>query len=189
MYGADSARKKLMEEVEEATVEMFPADINLRPSGLIHQKMCPVQPDGLIESPSIFCLIEAKRIRRSSFQKKQLARELVASVICAKERIPLLALILGENPPVPVAKHGRLSIANAVDLYLTEVVMNEAENLTKSYDEIRSMVNKHICWITWEELCTCIQKQMNTFNNDSRSVINTAERMVDRLTRIIEWHK
>jgi hypothetical protein len=66
--------------------------------------------------------LEAERIRSSSFQAEHLAREYVALLNEAGERIPLLLLILGSDPPVPVKGAGRLSIEEAVELSLDAVL-------------------------------------------------------------------
>ena len=81
-HGADAARQSVIEEVEEATVSFLPGDVPLANS------MIRVQPDVLLTSASTYTFVEAKRIRRSSFQTDQLAREPIATVQQAGERGP-----------------------------------------------------------------------------------------------------
>jgi len=188
MHGADAARAKLSSEIEDASVEMFPTDVLLRPSASAWQEQCSVQPDGLIESPSVFCFIEAKRIGGGTFQQKQLARELVATLIQARERTPLLMLVLGKRPPVAVSRHGRLAIRDAVDLALAHVVTKEAEECPLPLAEIESMVNECVCWTTWAELLGCVLRRHEAFSGTSQSVRKAVGRMVERLSAIIEWH-
>lgn len=96
-HGAEGARVKAAEELEVAEVTLLPDQMELGPGRLI------VQPDATIVSPATYTLIEAKRIRRSSFQVGQLAREFVALMATAGDRSPLLLLFLGSPPPVQVA--------------------------------------------------------------------------------------
>lgn len=71
-HGADQARTRVASEIEQAHISMLPGDIYLG------QSEVNLQPDAIIVGPSSYVLIEAKRIRRSSFQENQLAREFVA---------------------------------------------------------------------------------------------------------------
>lgn len=97
-HGADAARRSLIAEVEDAMVSVLPGDITLAGSTI------RVQPDVLLTSASTYTLVEAKRIRPSSFQTDQLARELIATVQQAGEGVPLLLVILGSPPPVRVSR-------------------------------------------------------------------------------------
>jgi hypothetical protein len=63
-----------------------------------------VQPDAIITTPRVYCLIEAKRIRVSSFQPHQLARELLLAHQLAGEQRPMLILLLSEPPPVRMSR-------------------------------------------------------------------------------------
>lgn len=94
-HGADTARNKLISEIEEATFTLLPGNQPLIPSGDRHQTQLPVQPDGIIESPNTYTILEAKRIRSSSFQPEQLAREYVLALRDAGPRTPILLLVLG----------------------------------------------------------------------------------------------
>ena len=49
-------------------------------------------PDVRIDSPAAFVLVEAKRLRRSSFQADQLAKELILAAEHARDRHPVLLL-------------------------------------------------------------------------------------------------
>jgi len=104
-HGADEARKTLAEEIEQAEVTVLPGDTALNPAGHGKRAKVVVQPDATITSPSVYALVEAKRIRRSSFQPEQPAREFVAATVEAQAsgRRPLLLLILGTPPPVTVS--------------------------------------------------------------------------------------
>ena len=115
-HGADAARRRVIAEVEEAAVSVLPGDVPLANSTI------QVQPDALLTSASTYTLVEAKRIRASSFQTDQLARELIAAVQQAGERVPLLLVILGSPPPVRVLKiPGRVSLEDAIGQRLQKV--------------------------------------------------------------------
>lgn len=109
--GADEARANVVTEIEEAELELLPPEIKLAPSAASYQQQLVVQPDGLLTSPHCLVLLEAKRIRSSSFQPEQLAREYVALRLRAGDRTPLLLLVLGTAPPVSVKGSGWLSSA------------------------------------------------------------------------------
>ena len=86
-------------------VTVLPGDTALNPAGHGKRAKVVVQPDATITSPSVYALVEAKRIRRSSFQPEQPAREFVAATVEAQAsgRRPLLLLILRTPPPVTVS--------------------------------------------------------------------------------------
>ena len=117
--GAAEARRTVLEEIEQAELTLLPEELTLTRSD---SKTVVVQPDGTLVSPSSYVLIEAKRIRRSSFQPEQLAREYAGAMQEAQGRTPLLLLILGGPPPVSVAGAGRLSIEDAVKRHFGEVL-------------------------------------------------------------------
>jgi hypothetical protein len=116
-HGADAARMMFLAEVEQAEVILLPEEMKLRPSGPTYQAQLVVQPDDIMMSTGCYVLPEAKRIRRSSFQAEQIAREYVALMAAAEGKSPLLSLILGSPPPVTVKGHGRLSVEDAASLF------------------------------------------------------------------------
>lgn len=88
-HGAAAARTKAVAEIEQAEVTLFPEQLVLRPNAPTNQKLV-VQPDGSVISTGSYVMIEAKRIRASTFQPEQLAREYVALMREAQGRTPLL---------------------------------------------------------------------------------------------------
>lgn len=185
MHGAKAARKNLVLQIEKTNIVVLPDAVFLKPS----KRKYEVQPDGLLESPSVFCFIEAKRLRRGAFSNKQLARELVATILMAEKQTPLLALLLPNIPPVSVKGAGRLTIEEAVNVYIKDAIEKEAENFPFSVKTVQESIDATICWITWDELLECIKKQLASFTNESTSVVNTVSRMVDDLDRVIQWHR
>jgi hypothetical protein len=78
-HGSEAARLALGQEIEDAVVTFLPPQIVLHPRGRSRAQQLIVQPHGVITSPSCSVLVEAKRIRHSSFQPEQLARESTSS--------------------------------------------------------------------------------------------------------------
>ncbi|CAN5706140.1 hypothetical protein BH24ACI5_BH24ACI5_25970 [soil metagenome] len=73
MIGAPEAVETLASEIENANITLLPGGLFLsnKPNPIFS-----VQPDAIIESPTVHCLVEAKRIRPGAkFQREQLARD------------------------------------------------------------------------------------------------------------------
>lgn len=185
--GADDARKKLISEIEEAHFTLLPGSHYLIPSGGRHQTKLPVQPDGVIESPSTYVVLEAKRIRSSSFQSEQLAREYVLALRDSGARSPLLFLLLGSEPPVKVEKHGRLPISDAISLYL-ESVLTRAEHHSITAEDALARVSQVVCWITWHEIAAIVEVQQSAVVFGGSSVNAAIARLAGSVTRAIAWH-
>jgi hypothetical protein len=186
--GADKAREILVTEIEQANLCILPGNHYLIPSGKSHQTKLSVQPDGLIETNHIYGLIEAKRIRSSSFQKEQLAREFVLALRESGNRTPLLILVLGKEPPVSVQSHGRKTIKDAIELYIESVLKRtEGHSITK--EEALSKVNDVVCWITWDSISRIVASQKELFTNKKSSLDNCIVRLSDSVINSIDWHK
>lgn len=106
-HGAKGGRMLLASDIEEAALDFLPGDLPLS-TEMVTGRQVHTQPDALLTSPGVFVLVEAKRIRTSAFQPKQLAREYVATLAHANGRAPIIFL-LGVNPPVLVKGNGRIS--------------------------------------------------------------------------------
>ncbi len=76
-YGADAARAAVAAEIEAAEVTLLPQEFVIPAHGAERSGGIVVQPDGIISSDSCFTLVEAKRIRTTSFQPEQLSREYI----------------------------------------------------------------------------------------------------------------
>lgn len=187
MQGADEARAIMLSEIETVKIDLLAGDIYLRHDREFQKKII-VQPDGLLRSDSVLALLEAKRIKRSSFQSEQLARELVAAKKEAKNKVFLLMLITGNEPPYSVDKHGKLGVEEAIDLYIDQIVGEEVKGVEMSADEFRESVNSSVCWITWAQLGQVVKQQMDCFLNESVSTIRSVERLSESIVTSIEWH-
>src|SRR5882672_458590 len=58
----------LAQESEAISFSFLPGDLPLNESRSAVDGQLVVQPDAVLTSPSVYCLVEAKRIRRGSFQ-------------------------------------------------------------------------------------------------------------------------
>lgn len=186
-HGADAARGSLISDIEEARFTLLPGNQPLASSGDRHQTQLCVQPDGIIESPSTYTILEAKRIRSSSFQPEQLAREYVLALRDAGSRIPILLLIIGSAPPIRVAKHGKLSLQEAISLYL-ESVLARAENHCLTPEHARRVVGDVVCWITWHEIAETVQAQREAFRTTDLSLQGCIDRLAASVTGAVAWH-
>lgn len=186
-HGAELARSRVIDEVEEAEIVLLPDETKLRPSAATYQQQLVVQPDGVLTSPKCHALVEAKRIRPSSFQPEQLAREYLALMREASGRTPLLLLILGTEPPVPVKGHGRLDIDEAVTRHLSSV-LDRTEGHNLSLEWLREQLAGVCAWITWNELSQTVATQQEHLQLGDPSVAGTISRLVDSITGSIAWH-
>ncbi|KQN86525.1 hypothetical protein ASE96_13230 [Arthrobacter sp. Leaf69] len=183
--GADRARNVLINEIEEAELRFLPGDMTLAPnrSGKDH---LVVQPDALITSPNSFVLVEAKRVRASSFQPEQLAREYVATMAHADNRTPLI-LLLGAEPPVLVRGRGRMSIEDAISSELESVLLR-ANNEQLAMEGLVERIHDVFCWITWSELSAVIGSQAAGFVTADPSVDASVQRLANSVGSSIAWH-
>ena len=185
-HGAAAARSRAVAEIEDAEITLFPDQLVLRPNAPTNQTLV-VQPDGSVVSPGSYVMIEAKRIRPSTFQPEQLAREYVALMRETQGRTPLLLLILGSEPPVAVRGHGRLGITEAISLHLASV-LERTEDHDLDESSLRESVPEVLAWITWQKLGRVVTDQRATFCSDSPSVNATVSRLADSLTNSISRH-
>lgn len=180
-HGAEGARLQAAEELEEAEVTLLPDQIELGPDCLV------VQPDATVISPATYTLIEAKRIRRSSFQVNQLAREVVALLATAGDRSPLLLLFLGSPPPVAVAGRGRLSLEGAIAAGLADVLTVTPE-VYVSPEALLDRLPTTIAWITWREIADVTLRQAELFRGAPDGLAGTVRRLTSAVTDAIDWH-
>lgn len=183
--GADQARAVLVNEIEEAELRFLPGDMTLAPNRPGSDQLV-VQPDALIMSPSTYVLVEAKRVRASSFQPEQLAREYVATMAHAANRTPLI-LLLGAEPPVLVRGRGRKSLEDAISSEL-ESVLSRANNEQLALDGLVERIPDVFCWINWPELSDVIRTQTASFSTTDPSVNASVHRIANSICSSIAWH-
>jgi hypothetical protein len=73
-HGATKALRRVADQIEDCELLVLPQELSLQPTGTV------VQPDALLETSGGYVLVEAKRIKKASFQQEQLAREYLAVI-------------------------------------------------------------------------------------------------------------
>jgi len=182
--GATPARSVLASQVEQAAIGLLPGDVFL--TGEPGRAAVSVQPDAIIEAPGVYCMVEAKRIRRGSFQPDQLAREYVAVVQEAGERQPLLLLVLPTAPPVPIRAHGRMPVHEAIAGWIDAAV--ECSDLELSSDELLARIDDVVAFTTWGDVSRCVSGGVAAFADADPTVLGSIERMAHAVQSAIEWH-
>lgn len=180
-HGAHKACLGVASEIEDAHLVLLPDESLLPGSSVV------VQPDATIDMPGHFVLIEAKRIRRASFQPEQLAREYITLLNEAAGRTPLLLLVLGSPPPVAVKGHGRLDPIEAVTVQLSTVL-----GRTKNYDDDQASLTTRLpdtlAWITWAEIRQIVIRQAGDFADMTNGLDGTIDHLASAVVAAIDWH-
>lgn len=179
--------ERLIETIEESEFNLFPGNYYLINEPISHQQGIPVQPDALLITKSVYSLIEVKRIKRGSFQKEQLAREFYLVTREAKEKTPLLIMVLPSQPPVSVSGEGRVDPIEYIKRTLPKV-FSESDSHQHSLEELISMVDNHIAWITWEEIYDIINKQNINYQALNRSEKLSINRLCEAILNAIQRH-
>ena len=178
-HGADEARRRVAEEIERAEMSLLPGDV------FLGQTRVHVQPDATILTPFTYVLVEAKRIRSSSFQVDQLAREFVAVLQEAEDRTPLLLLVLGAPPRSRCAVRGThrdshsdictlANVAAREDLGLTD------EELVARVPEVRPGSPGQKSGRSWFAVVTRFRRKAEC--------AGTLRRLCDASVTAIDWH-
>lgn len=178
--GALGAVELAAAECEDAEVVLLPEQ-SVLPGGVV------VQPDAEFISPSVYTLVEAKRIRRSAFQPEQLARELAAAVWNAGDRAALVFLILGELPPVSVRGLGRVSIRGAIAHALPALVARGSID-ESSIPGLLDSIDSVVAWTTWSDVASAVAGAAKTYTTGDPSADRTIARLVSDLSNAVSWH-
>ncbi|MBD2033861.1 hypothetical protein H6F76_02180 [Leptolyngbya sp. FACHB-321] len=190
-HGAEKVRMLLRQEIEQSEFRLLPGVENsyLIPSAGSHQTKLSVQPDGIIQSPSCYGILEAKRIQSSSFQAEQLAREFVLVMRDAqhRHRQPLLWLVLGSAPPVRVKGHGRLLPKDAILHYL-DLVLARAENHNLVQSTLIEQIDEVVCWTTWEAIAEVVRVQAENMTLSEPSLRGCIHRLTESIKQSVAWH-
>jgi len=179
-HGAEEARRRVAAEIEQAELSLLPGDVFLESTG-VH-----VQPGATILTPTTYVLLEAKRIRPSSFQENQLAREFVAALQEARGRTPLLLLVLGVPPPVRARGFAEpIEISTAISARLTKVAARENLGLTDR--ELVELIPEVAAWITWSEIRELVVRGRDELQLTTECA-DTSRRLCDATVTAIDWH-
>lgn len=178
--GSEAAKSAVADAVEEATVTVLSGDLQPR---YLDESPTPwrVQPDVTIESDDICCLVEAKRIRAASFQRDQLLRTLMALRTCAHDRTPLLLLVTGQPPPLPVSGLGRLQPLEAVDEGLADLPVAERPSL-------QQLAAEGLVWTTWSDITTITRNAADGWAPAEPSGHGSVQRLAGVITASVARH-
>lgn len=132
------------------------AGVNINAEALAMEVLCGdrihpetgirIQPDVLLESDDAVILVEAKAIRRGSFQPQQLARNMLIADHLAQGRQAFLLLVLAKEPPIPIKSAGRLPLDEALRASW-ELLGAHRPNLPA-----REAITTEVRWTTWEKI-------------------------------------
>jgi len=181
---SNELKTMILKDIEIINFTLLPGDIFLSPNGI------NVQPDGIIESDHVYCLLEAKRIKNGQFSPQQLAREYTLVTKEARGRQPLLMLVLGENPPVKVRDHGRISVKDSILIHL-ESVLGKTKDHPYNFEQLAKMIDSSVAWITWDQINEIVTRKLENFefNSESPNTYNCISRLVTSITDSIKRHK
>jgi hypothetical protein len=132
-------------------------------------------------------LVEAKRIRRASFQPEQLAREYLAVLREAGTRDPVLLLILGSPPPFTVQGQGSKEVLQAISESLP-LVLEKTGAEGELSDDLLKRIAEVVSWITWAELDTVIARQLASMKIEDPSLRGIVERLAKAVSTAIAIH-
>jgi len=177
----------LYAEIEAAEFTLLPGNFYLREVVDSHQTGMAVQPDGILESKSMYAILEAKRIKRSAFQPGQIAKEFYLVTRESKDKIPLLVFVLGSKPPVLVNGQGRSEIHEEI-IHNLDKVHSEAGNHWRTVEEIKQLAYSHYAWTTWNEIYWIVKRQLESFRSCNDSVDMCITRLANEVLDAIERH-
>lgn len=170
---ATPGRAPLSAHAEQMTVTVLPGDLTAE------ELAVRVQPDVLVSSPGDFIVVEAKAIRRATFQIEQLAREMLIAQTHAAGRRPVVLLVLDKPPPINVREVGQLSIAEAIDVGM--------QRITGRVPTVPA-VDVEVLWTTWASIASQVEQSLSSFVNPDPSVIASVQRVGGALSEAIEAH-
>lgn len=185
--GSPATLKLLAEQVEDLTFSLLQGDMVLTEGPPKHKRPLHLQPDGILESAFVYCMIEAKRIKRGAFQPEQLAREFLAVLKMAGDRRGLLLLILPEPPPVCIRGHGRLALHEAVARWLPQV-LQRAEGEFPPIHELYSMIDSMIAFTTWQRISEEVDGALRASSIADRSVQGSINRLAKAVLDALRRH-
>lgn len=180
-HGADSARERLIEDIEDTTVELLVGDITpTLESGL--PATWSIQPDAVIEGESVTCLVEAKRLRPSRFQPEQVARCLHTVTDPNLDTFGFVLLVLADDPPIRVNGQGRVDLTTAVGIGL------DRQGIPWNRDQITELVAERFAWITWAEIASCVQTALEDEPSGDPSVHAALARLTNSISDSVRRH-
>jgi hypothetical protein len=176
-HAGDTGRTILADEAEHCEIELLPGNFYLRPGRKSHSEGVAVQPDGIIKSPSVLCVIEAKRIKSNHFSADQLAREYFLVTRDCGNRRPLLLLILSKPPPCSWQAMAAMALLTPFGYALPKCTIKPT-SIHRPWSNLSAGIKENFAWITWGEMADIVKEQTKTFENQPGSI----EKCVTRLS-------
>lgn len=188
LEGGDPETLRLLsEQIEHTTFSLLPGGIFLSEGSSAGEPPLEIQPDGILESPSVYCLLEVKRIKPAYFQAEQLSREYLTALQEAEDRRPLLLLVLPKPPPVLVKGHGRMSLREAVAQSI-QAVLDRAEAEFPPAEELVQRVDAVFAYTTWARVQQDVEAAVEDFAAAAPSLRASISRVAKAVTSAIQWH-
>jgi hypothetical protein len=185
--GSPATLKLLAEQVEDLTFSFLDGDIDLTKHRSKGKAQLCVQADGILASRDVYCMLEAKRLKRGAFQPEQLAREFLAVIQEAEGRSGLLLLLLPKEPPVCVSGHGRLPLSEAVKRWLPRV-LERADSNFAPLDELHSKIDSMVAFTTWARISKEVKAAITKFSGADDSVRRSIFRLSQAVLDAIDSH-
>ena len=180
-HGAVQARERLIESIGNCTVGILVGDISptLASGG---KAAWSIQPDAVIESDPVVCLVEAKRLRTTRFHPQQLARCLQTVMDPKIDKLGFVLLVLGDDPPIPVAGHGRVDLCAAVGIGL------DLQDVSWEHEQLTELVHTRIAWIIWREIVECVESALANQQDGDESAHAALARLVTSVSESVRRH-
>lgn len=105
----------------------------------------------------------------------------------ASERTPLLLLILGSPPPVPVAGGGALSIHDAITRFLPGVHQFAVDH-PLILDDLGARIADVCAWTTWHDLAATVTAQHRELAISDPSIAATITRLTKAVISSVAHH-
>lgn len=185
--GSDDVRSLLASEAEGAVLTLLPPSTWLEPADGVNA--VEVQPDARIESPSVVCLVEAKRIKPGKFQPEQLARSYLAVLQEARQRRrrPLLLLVIPSEPPVPVEGHGSMAVRDGVE-HLLPTVFERLGRDPVGIGAMADAIDSTVAWVTWPQIEKVVKTARRKRRPGDTSGLAALDRVAGAVLDAIHFH-
>ena len=177
----------LGDQIEEANFSLLPGDISLGDKPARGETWVHLQPDGIIQTTDVYCLLEVKRIKPGAFQPEQLAREYLAVLQEARARNPLLLLVLPEPPPVAVRSYGRMSVHDAIAHWIEPIAQRTAADVPP-IAELIDLIDSTVAYVTWPQVAECVDSGLRELDIPNPSVAAAVGRLAQSVRTAIKWH-
>ncbi len=185
----DSTRRTFLKELDSLTFSILPDNYYLKEPVTSHARSMPVQPDGILETDSLYILLEVKPIKPGPFQRYQMTKEYYLVVREAKRlgKTPLLLFVTGKEPPYTVKQYGK---ANPVPFIQESIshIYSQTKSNTLTLDELINQVEDVVTWVTWNEINQAVKLAGDTYENVDQDTYSAVSRLYEEFQAIIKRH-